>query len=259
MSKHSPTPKIYLINLDKCKDRLQNCHAILESQRLSYERIPAVFGNALTTAQKHKHYNETLNNRNYYRPLSNGEIGCYLSHRAAWQKIADGDEPYGIVLEDDIAINGNLQLAIDTLEALPIDWQVIKLSAYQSRTRPIAFSHPIGNGFDLVIHNKPMTGCAASAITKAAAKKLLTQSNTFGRPVDVDIQHFWESNVKVCSLMPYPVSQDMSYQSTITQRKSKAGKRFWRRKTQQLTTYFINKRHVAQQVASTKNQLNKEP
>ncbi|REL26296.1 glycosyl transferase family 25 [Thalassotalea euphylliae] len=252
MSKHSPAPKIYLINLDKSKDRLLNCHTILASQQLSFERIPAVLGDALTTAQKHQHYSETLNNRNYYRPLSNGEVGCYLSHRAAWQKIADGDAPYGIVLEDDIAINGNMHLAIDTLDTLHMDWQVIKLSAYQSRTRPIVFSQPIGNGFDLVIHNKPMTGCAASAITKEAAKKLLAQSTKFGRPVDVDIQHFWESNVEVCSLMPYPISQDMSYQSTITQRKGKAGKRFWQRKIQQLTTYFLNKRHIAQQVAMAK-------
>ena len=34
--------------------------------------------------------------------LRPGEIACFESHRAAWRRIADGDAPFGLVLEDDV-------------------------------------------------------------------------------------------------------------------------------------------------------------
>lgn len=36
-----------------------------------------------------------------YLRLSRGTIGCYLSHRSVWEKIAEGDDEYALVLEDD--------------------------------------------------------------------------------------------------------------------------------------------------------------
>ena len=244
MTNYSQIPEIYLINLDNSKDRLKKCNSILLSLGLHFERISAIFGDKLTVEEKNIHYCQSLNNKNYYRPLSNGEIGCYLSHREAWKKIAYGDKPYGIVLEDDISIERTMLLAINTINTLCMGWGIIKLAAYQNRKRPILYSHNIGFGFDLVIHNKPMSGCAAYAITKEASQKLLTNSDKFGRPVDVDIQHFWESNVEVFSILPFPASQDMSYKSTITNRKNKFTGNFWKRKKLQLVSHFRNSREV---------------
>ena len=36
-----------------------------------------------------------------YMRLSRGTIGCFLSHRSVWEKIAEGDDEYALVLEDD--------------------------------------------------------------------------------------------------------------------------------------------------------------
>lgn len=256
MSETNSQPPIYLINLDKCTERLNNCTSRLNEQNLTLTRLSAVFGYDLSEAEKQKHYSTSLNQEQYHHALSDCEIGCYLSHRKAWEKIASGDAPYGIVLEDDIKLVGDLNLAIDTLNNLPIDWDVIKLSAYKDRQRKEAFSFKVSHEFNLTVHTKPMTGCAASAITKEAAKKLLQSSESFGRPVDVDIQHFWETGVNVLSLLPYPVAQDLSYQSTIADRKVEKSGRFWQRKRQQLTSYFLNKKAVAQQVANLKKALN---
>ncbi|AMJ76587.1 glycosyltransferase family 25 protein [Alteromonas stellipolaris] len=246
-------PKVYVINLEQYKERLNNCINRLNKQNLALERIPAVLGGELTELEKSANYSRTLNRTAYHYELSNGEIGCYLSHRKAWEKIAKGDEPYGIVLEDDIELIGDLNLAINTINNLSIDWQVIKLAAYQNRKRKIAHSCNIGNGFELVVHIKPMTGCAATAITKDAAIKLLKYSESFGRPVDVDIQHFWEREIYVYSLLPYPVAQDMSYQSTISGRKVKQEGHFWHRKCQQFKNYFVNKKAVNSQILELKN------
>lgn len=255
MSNAQITPKIYVINLDQCTDRLRNCSERLSQQGLSFERISACKGDALTLNQKYEHYCKFENLAKYYRPLTSGEIGCYLSHREAWKRIAEGEAPYGIVLEDDIVVKEDMRLAINAIDNLRADWQLIKLAPYKNRTRKIVYKCSVANNFDLVIHDKPMSGCAASAITKVAAKRLLEQTSRFGRPVDVEIQHFWETHVDVYSLLPYPLAQDMAYESTITARKRKKESSFWRRKQQQVVACFINKREVAKQIVHAKSTM----
>ena len=121
--------------------------------------------------------------------------------------------------------------------------------------KEIAFSHSITPELDIVIHQKPMSGGAAAAITKSAAQRLLEATDKFGRPVDSDIQHFWEKNIKVLSLMPYPVAQDMDFTSTISVQSSKTKKYFWRRKWQQLKTSLKNKEETQSQIEKFKQSL----
>ena len=188
--------------------------------------------------------------------MSRGQIGCYLSHRKAWQHILESDCNYGIVLEDDFYLPGDLNKTVKILDGLAFDWDLIKLAAYQDRTREIAFNHPLSDDYEIVIHEKPMSGGAATAITKEAATKLLKSTEKFGRPVDSDIQHFWEHDINVLSLLPYPVAQDMDYSSTIAAQTTKNRKKyFWRRKWQQLKTALINQRETAKQIQKFKAQL----
>lgn len=42
-----------------------------------------------------------------YLRLSRGTIGCYLSHRSVWDKIAHSDDEYALVLEDDADFTPN--------------------------------------------------------------------------------------------------------------------------------------------------------
>jgi len=244
--------KLYLINLDESTDRLQSCTQRLASQGLSFERISAVLGRALVGAEKYKHYSLSDNKKKYYRSLTDGEIGCYLSHRKAWEMIAAGDEKFGVVLEDDIELKGRLDLALDALDTIPFDWQVMKLSAYRNRTRRSLLSKPVTDQFRVAVLSKPMSGCAATAISKNAAKQLLLSTSSFGRPVDVDIQHFWETGVNVYSLLPYPVAQDISMESTIAGRHSTESKSFWKRKKQQLSSLLLNRSSVRKQLVDTK-------
>jgi glycosyl transferase family 25 len=71
---------------------------------------------------------------------------------------------------------------------------------------------------------------AATALTKVAAKKILIASDTFGRPYYTDIQNFWETGVNVLSLMPYPIAQDMTFESTISAKKECRKKTFLAKK-----------------------------
>ncbi|BBN83372.1 hypothetical protein PA25_33570 [Pseudoalteromonas sp. A25] len=252
-------PPIYLINLDQSTDRLDKSSARLKEQGLTFERISGVYGKTLSDIDLIKNYQPMLNKQLFYRPLSKGEIGCYMSHRKAWQAIVDNKHPYAIVMEDDFRLVGDLSDVFATIECLPVDWQLLKLAAYENRTRPIAFSHSVNEKFELVVHKKAMTGCCAQAISYEGAKTLLAATEQFARPVDTDLQHVWETKVAVYSLMPYYIEQDLGFDSDISAASGtkKVKKRFWKRKWLQLKEKITNKNATTQIIDTLKKQLNK--
>lgn len=51
-----------------------------------------------------------------YKKLSPGEVGCFLSHRKAWEIISKGEEKFGLVLEDDAVFGEKLKQFLLSLE-----------------------------------------------------------------------------------------------------------------------------------------------
>ncbi|CAM3778513.1 MULTISPECIES: glycosyltransferase family 25 protein [Pseudoalteromonas] len=249
-------PTILVINLAHSPERLTTSQQQLAKYGLSFERIDAIDGAILTPAQLNRHYSAVLNKQNYHYSLSVGQIGCYLSHRKAWQTIVERQLDYAIVLEDDFILDTDLNNTIKNIEQLPFDWQMIKLSAYQNRTRPVAYQVPLQHEQQLVIHKKLMTGCCATAISYQGAKQLLAATDTFGRPVDCDLQHIWETQVAGYSLLPYPFAQNCEQVSDIKSRSAvRVKKSFLTRKGQQLSSAVKNKFATADFVKHTKHAL----
>jgi glycosyl transferase family 25 len=107
--------KTYVINLDRSPGRLAHMAAQLRRLGVPFERVPAIDGRQLRETDR------------VGRPtLSATESGCFLSHRSAWGRIAKGQDPYGIVLEDDVHIApGFAALAVST-EWIPPDADIVK-------------------------------------------------------------------------------------------------------------------------------------
>lgn len=97
--------KIYYINLEKREDRNEKMLKILQyfnKYNIIYERIEAINGNEIK--QNELKY---IFGKEYYKnkKLTNGQIGCILSHIKAIQQFYDSNKKYGIIFEDDICIN----------------------------------------------------------------------------------------------------------------------------------------------------------
>jgi len=236
-------PPIFVINLDRSAERLKLCEYRLKNVGFHFERITAVNGAELSTDELSQHYCKKQNQESYYKELTLGEVGCYLSHRKVWQKIVDTGIEYAIILEDDFFLMGDIEQTIKTLNKIEFDWDYIKLSGYKNRSREIAFRKKV-NDMELVLFDKAMAGTCAQAVSLKGAKKLLTTSTSFGRPVDTDIQHWWEKDVELFALLPYLFAPDMELESEIAkiQPKKKQNKQyFWKRKWQQLKFMHKNK------------------
>jgi glycosyl transferase family 25 len=162
-----------------------------------------------------KAYDSTLNQKEYYKPLTNGEIGCFLSHRRAWQYILDNQLPYAVILEDDFEVINNLNIIDDFIQNNGIEWDYIKLSNYPNNPRKCTVEQSFDWG-SLVTFDKIPAGTCAQLVSQSGAKKLLVKTQRFGRPVDVDLQFWWEYQLKVYGLSPFPFSPQPDVISDIT-------------------------------------------
>lgn len=78
---------IYVINLDKDRDRMDNISSQLYKYNLEFERFNAIKG-----VDVYDKYNTSL------KP---SQLGCFLSHIGVISLIKNGIDDYGIILEDD--------------------------------------------------------------------------------------------------------------------------------------------------------------
>jgi glycosyl transferase family 25 len=206
---------IFVVNLDKSTQRLAEMTQCLEQLALPFTRVSAVYGASLKHDELNRHYNSALNKRVYRRPLSSAEIGCYLSHRNIWQTIVDDNLTMALILEDDAELGAQLPAALATVENLTRPWDVIKLYEPQIK-KPLARSIPLNQDFSLCQYKKIPSTNTGYLVSLGGASKLLSAREMFGRPVDDDIQYYWEYSGEVYGVKPYPIFiADSSLESTI--------------------------------------------
>lgn len=115
---------IYLINMDRDAGRL--AHMTGQLKGLPFERLSAFDGRGLS--------DEDLAQIRVERPgatWSRGQIGCFFSHFDAWRRIAEGEDAYGLVLEDDLHLSKNFSrfAALDRIDGFPADAEIVRLEA----------------------------------------------------------------------------------------------------------------------------------
>lgn len=99
-----PSYKIYYINLDKSIQRKEFIQKQFENTNESITRISAVNGKDISEEIiKEAGKNQSLV-MSMYKP-SAGQLGCFLSHRNAWDMIRNQEEDFAVLLEDDALIS----------------------------------------------------------------------------------------------------------------------------------------------------------
>lgn len=204
--------KVFVINLDRSGARLEKATRLLNEANIEFERFSAIDGEQLTSSAIQAIYNFD-DDKSFYKALNKGEIACYLSHRAVWQKLIDEKLDFAIILEDDFADCNLLSIAIEQIEQLPKKWDYIKLAMYHRKRNPIA-TRQLEHS-KLCVFDKTPASTQAQAVSLSGANKLVNSSKNILRPVDLDIQHGWEKQLITFGLLPAPVSIDSSEHSEI--------------------------------------------
>ncbi|BCS82975.1 putative procollagen-lysine,2-oxoglutarate 5-dioxygenase [Cotonvirus japonicus] len=173
--------KIFIINLARRSDkklRIINEFEKLKTlgTELDYEFFDAIDGNNSQQISQFKFKIPNWIDPNSGKPMTNGEVGCALSHYSVWCKVVDLVESGKLtadcrvlILEDDVIFNDDFMKKYETyMNEINFDFDLIYLhrKPLNQFTETIMTSH-------IIKPNKSYWACAY-LITYQCAKKLLS-------------------------------------------------------------------------------------
>ena len=119
-------------------------------------------------------------------------IGCHLSHRHCWERTLERDEPYALVLEDDVVLGPQIALLpglFEELEKVDPDWDLVYLGRISQRDSFAAMDLMHVSHFfqerGKKRHDRRLGQYIVDAATRFRSRKM-----------DVWSQHFDRSNVR---------------------------------------------------------------
>lgn len=174
--------KVYVINLEHSKDRLDMIRKQLKRENITFERYPAVNGSLLNKEKLIRDGKLT------YEKMTKGAIGCYLSHYNIWKKELDKGNNI-LVLEDDVILCKNLLNKFNEIyKQIPKDWDIIYLGASN------IYGKKIGKNIVVPIKSEKgstfNTGMYGMLINKKALPILINESMPINNNIDQYIKNY---------------------------------------------------------------------
>jgi glycosyl transferase family 25 len=182
----------YYLNLPWRMDR----RAFMEEQfaklGLSAIRIEAVTPGEVPPADRAAYCHPSRPNW-----LGVGECACTLSHFQAMRRLLEGDEPYALVLEDDVRLSARLPAFLAELERTMPDFDLLRIETCEKRVRVRSVSPPVV-GVDLVEFVGYDSGAAGYVVSRRGAQRVLQHRQSRLRPID---QALFDSNAPMARVL----------------------------------------------------------
>lgn len=194
-----------VINLERSPRRREAMSARLAGSGLEIEFFTAVDGRG-------------LNRRPYARAaaLSDGELACYLSHLAIWNRLAESGPDWILVLEDDVEVAPTLAAICADLARLPFTPDLVRLSSVQPIAGLPVLDLP--SGPRLLVPNRHPSGSQGYWLSRGGARRLLRELGAPERPVDSAFDRGWRAGLRVLLLDPPAVREAPDSLSDIGRR-----------------------------------------
>lgn len=196
----------FIIHLARAERRRGHVQALLRDCPVPAVIVDAVDGSALTDAEIDAVYRpEGLLSPRYPFTVGRGEIGCFLSHRKAWQAIVDGGMDAGLVFEDDVILD---RPVFARAFAAASGWMTVA-DWIEFQTRPM--TGPVRGEVDgcrIVEPVVPPVRLSAQLIGREAAQRMLSVSERFDRPVDGVVQLLGVTRQPILCVEPSGVRDD---------------------------------------------------
>jgi glycosyl transferase family 25 len=209
-------PKTYIINLDKDTTRLEKVVKQLTDYNITnYDRIPAVYGKDLSEREIKEATSDFCN-----KFCTKSSIGCGMSHIKTYKTILANEDPYALILEDDVIFEDNFKdLVKEKLAMVPNDFDLVYLGCNNCNSDGnvnsladvygLMFSTKYQKVNDSVYSPKIAFALHAYIVSNAGAKKLLEifKDGIYGH-IDWQIQNT-RKELNVYAINPSLVYQDL--------------------------------------------------
>jgi glycosyl transferase family 25 len=205
------TIQALVISLPGSSDRQEKARVELAKTNLCWRFLDAIRGSALTTLPAE--YQPKKVRRLLGFELTSSELGCFLSHKKAWQACVDDNIPT-IILEDDFCLLPHFDKTIEYLMNDYADWGAVRLQGIYPVPQDIVNSF---GGIQLVRNRADAVGSSAYILKPVQAKQLIEAAIDVYEPLDHFLEHQQVHHVNFLAIHPYPVDTT-GVESTILDR-----------------------------------------
>lgn len=196
----------FIIHLARAQARLGNVEQLQRILPMPSTVVDAVDGALLGEAEKAAVYRRELHGPRYPFTLSAAEIGCFLSHRKAWQALVDSEFDAGFIIEDDIVVDlDRLRPALRLAQHHCERGTLVRFPFRSGRDRGRSLAKE--GEVTLIADRHPGLGMQAQLLDRKAAAALLQATRVFDRPVDTFVQAYWNHPVRILAVHPSGVSE----------------------------------------------------
>lgn len=245
-----------VINLDESLERYDSMKAKLSALDLTFERVSAINGRNLSNKTIDSLTKSLSFSRQVLCPrkLSPGEIGCFLSHRACWQRLLLSNKNFALIMEDDIQFSERSFPYLKNNSWIPKQVHLIQLSTLfpQPHDARVGTVYKLDSGDKLIRPFSPVPyGTQAYIISKQAAQYAIQTTDKF-IPAPVDDFLFnplsiFSFRYPLFKLNPSIVTHDEfnNFQSTLHNGNLKTFKIYNRYNPLRLACMLLNKFRIA--------------
>lgn len=205
---------VYVINLPRSTERKERISARLAALGMAFEIFPAVDGRGLS--RDLPLYHGRRRRLLYGHDLTDGEIGCAVSHLAIYRDMVARGIGHALVLEDDALLSDDLPVAVAAAMRCRDQWDMVRFIASPKVKRlarllaeeveaPYSFARIFGTP----------GGAYAYLLNSGAARRLFELGQPIWLPIDTLHGQVWRSGLRVRLMLPSPVTPDFAIPSTI--------------------------------------------
>jgi glycosyl transferase family 25 len=200
--------RIILINLVRATERRQKMEKQFANLGLTFELFEATDGRFLTAEDRALVDNEKRRGITPY-PLSDNEIGCWISHHRAIFSLIEQESPIAAIVEDDAALSPDFPRVLTAIEERAAPFDVIDLHRNFKRNEIFAPCRKLLPGFDLGRVGYTHMNLTAYVMSREGARKFLAYAPRFAHAVDKEMHRYWVNGLDIYGLeKPVAVQDD---------------------------------------------------
>jgi len=204
---------VYLISSMNENERISHI-AYLEKICPKLEKIEAIYPSKIHIP----FYNniKKISKQRTEMALSDGAIGCLLSHRKTWNTFLNQQQTdHCLILESDSKIE-NWDQIINLATLVNKEYDLFFWGAFDGRMKLFKSTLKHIENFQIgTPYNNSLYCTYGYMINKTAANYLLKQTSTFNYPVDYWKLRLKHSNLKIGGILPNLITTKNEFKSTI--------------------------------------------
>jgi glycosyl transferase family 25 len=191
--------RIFFLNLDRASERREKMERQFAALGLDAVRFQATDGRRLTDADRALVDNNARRRISPY-PLSDNEIGCWLTHRRALQGVADGKDMMAAIVEDDAELSPDFSRALDAIERQRPDFDFLFL--HRKFKKGEIFIPHISLLQDLHMGRvgPAHMGAIGYVVSRKGAQGFISRARRAAHAIDKEMHRYWANGLDIHGL-----------------------------------------------------------